>query len=160
MPLGSIESMAVHSVSSGLPPSYSVSGSTSPTARPAAIGKGLAGQSFAKANTSQFTSGSETTDTEFQSTLEQELREGTATAGRSTSGSSGSPASQSSAGITLYQRVSQYGNNEPQTSALLKSWTTIMQGGEGADSAAAAFAKALSQSETPGSEAGVLDLTA
>jgi hypothetical protein len=152
--------MAVHSVSTGLPPSYGVSGSTSPTARSAAIGKGLAGQSFAKANTPQFTSGSETTDTQFQSTLEQELREGTATTGRSASGSSGSPTGQSPAGIALYQRVSQYGNNEPQTSALLKSWTTIMQGGAGADSAAAAFAKALSQSETPGSESGVLDLTA
>ena len=152
--------MAVHSVSTGLPPSYSVSGSTSPTARSAAIAKGLAGQSFAKANTSQSTSGKESTDTEFQSTLEQELREGTATAGRSASDSSGSPAGQSSAAIALYQRVSQYGNNEPQTSALLKSWTTIMQGGDDADSAAAAFAKALSQSQAPGSEAGVLDLTA
>jgi hypothetical protein len=35
-----------------------------------------------------------------------------------------------------------------------------MQGGDDADSAAAAFAKALSQSQAPGSEAGVLDLTA
>jgi hypothetical protein len=35
-----------------------------------------------------------------------------------------------------------------------------MQGGAGADSAAAAFAKALSQNETPGSESGVIDLTA
>ena len=151
--------MAVHSVSNGLPPSYSVSGNISPTARSAAIAKGLPGQSFAKANPSPFTGGKESTDTEFQSTLEQELREGTATAGRSASESSGSPASQSSAAIALYQRVSQYGNNEPQTSALLKSWTTIMQGGDDADSAAAAFAKALSQSGAPGSEAGVLDLT-
>jgi hypothetical protein len=35
-----------------------------------------------------------------------------------------------------------------------------MQGGPDADAAAATFAKALSQNEVPGSESGVLDLTA
>jgi len=34
-----------------------------------------------------------------------------------------------------------------------------MQGGQGTESAAAAFAKALSQNETLGFESGILDLT-
>ena len=166
--------MSVNSVLTGLPPSYRpLSGNNSQSARPAAAAKELRERSFARAGASQVTSaavdgatqdasgtGGDPTDVRFQSTLEQALHEGSATAGRSSSGTSGSPGGLSSAGIALYQRVSQYGNNEPRTSALLKSWNTIMQGGQDADAAAATFAKALSQNEAPGSESGVLDLTA
>ena len=166
--------MSVNSVLTGLPPSYNpLSRNNAPTARPAAAATGLREKSFGKSSAARVTSAAldgatpdatvtadDPTDVRFQSTLEQALHEGSATAGRSSSGTSGSPGGLSSAGIALYQRVSQYGNNEPRTSALLKSWNTIMQGGQDADAAAATFAKALSQNETPGSESGVLDLTA
>ena len=168
--------MSVNSVPTGLPPSYSPlsGGTTSRTAKSAPIAKGLLDERFAKANVSQatsaevdgstqdasVTSGDPTDGEQFQSTLEQALREGAATGGRPTGGTSGSPGSQSSRGLALYQRVSQYGNNEASTSALLESWNTIMQGGDNADSAAAAFLKTLSQSETPVYRSGVLDLTA
>ena len=165
--------MSVNSVPTGLPRSYSpLSGNTSRTAKSAPIAKGILDERFAKANVSQATSaevdgsaqdasvksGDPTDGEQFQSTLEQALREGAATGGSSTGGASSG--SQPSRGLALYQRVSQYGNNEASTSALLESWNTIMQGGENADSAAAAFLKTLSQSETPVYRSGVLDLTA
>jgi hypothetical protein len=168
------ERMSVNSVSTRLPPSYSpLSGSNSPTARPTAAAQELRQKSFARSNANRtadaavddpaqdasVTNG-DSTDVRFQSTLEDRLQQGAATAGRSTGGTSGSSGGQSSPGIALYQRVSQYGNSEPRTSALLASWNNIMKGGDGADGAAAAFAKALSQNETPGSESGVIDLTA
>jgi hypothetical protein len=166
--------MSVNSVSTGLSPSYSpLSANNSRTAKSAALGKQLPENTLDKADVSYVTSAevdSATQDAsvtsgdpadvgQFQSTLEQALREGGATAGKSTSGASGSPGTQSSHGIALYQRVSQYGNNGPSNSALFASWNKIMQGGEDADSAAAAFVKAFSQNETPGSASGVLDLT-
>jgi len=169
------ERMSVNSVSTGLPPSYNPrSSNSSPTARSTAAAKELRENSFARPVASRVTSaevddatkdasvtsGDDATDVQLHSTLEQALHEGTATGGRSSSGTSESPVAQSPTGLALYQRVSQYGNNEPRTSALLKSWNTIMQGGPEADTAAATFAKALSQNETPGSESGVLDLTA
>ena len=166
--------MSVNSVSTRLPPSYSpLSGSNSPTARSTAAAQEHRQKSFARTNAYRTTdaavddaaqdasvTGGDPIDVRFQSTLEDRLQQGAATAGRSTGGTSGSSGGQSFAGIALYQRVSQYGNSEPRASALLKSWNTIMQGGEGADSATAAFAKALSQNEMPGSESGVIDLTA
>jgi hypothetical protein len=97
---------------------------------------------------------------QFQSTLDQARRAGSATAGTSTSATPGSSRSRPSPGVALYQHVSQYGNNEASTSALLKSWNKIMQEGQAGDSAAAAFARAFSQGETPGFKSGVLDLTA
>lgn len=163
--------MSVKSVSTGLPPYYSpLSGNTSPTAKPAALAKQLPESTFAKTDVTSaddgatrgaFVTGGDTNGV-FQRTLEQELREGGTTAGarRSTDTASGSPAGRSSPGIALYQRISQYGNNEPATSALLKSWNNVMQGGRDADSAAAAFAKALAQNEVLASTPGVLDLTA
>jgi hypothetical protein len=166
--------MSVNSVSTRLPPSYNLlSGNTSPTARPAAAANERAAKPFAKANVSQSTgtaargatrdasvTSGDSTDDHLQSTLEQALHEGAATAGTSRDGTSDSPAGTSAPGIALYQRVSQYGNSEPRTSALLQSWNSIMQGGPDADTAAAAFAKALSQHQMPGSESGVIDLTA
>lgn len=168
------ERMSVNSVLTGLPPSYNPRSSTSsPTARSTAAAKELREKSFARTGASRVTSAEDdgakqdasvtsgdATDVQFHGTLEQALHEGAATASRSSTGTPESPGAQSPAGLALYQRVSQYGNNEPRTSALLKSWNTIMQGGLDADAAAATFAKALSQNETPGSESGVLDLTA
>lgn len=156
--------MSVNSVSTGLAPSYNLrSDSNSPSAKAAALAKELQQRSSAKAEPSQATS-TQVDDAargQFQSTLEQALREGAATAGSPTSGATEPPgAGHSAPGIALYQRVSQYGNNDPSNSALLQSWNKIMQGGRDADSAAAAFAKLLSQNGMPGSESGVLDLTA
>ena len=158
------ERMSVNSVSTRLPPSYSpLTGNNSPTARSAVGAKGATEKSFARANDSQVTSG-DPTDDEFRNTsaqtLEETLQQGAATARKSTEDSSESRSSRSSAGIALYQRVSQYGDYEPRASALLQRWNNIMEGGPAADSAAAAFAKTLSQHEMPGSESGVLDLTA
>jgi hypothetical protein len=166
--------MSVNSVLTGLPPSYNpLSRNNAPTVRPAAAATGLREKSFGKSSASRVTSAAldgatpdapvtagDPSDIRFQSTLEQALHEDAATGGRTSGGTSGSPGTQSPAGIALYQRVSQYGNHEPRTSALLKSWNTIMQGGPDADTAAATFAKAFAQNEAPGSESGVLDLTA
>jgi len=164
--------MSVNSVLIGLPPSYNLrSDNNSQSARSAALARELRQKTFAKADVSQVTDAevdSATLDPlatsgdagQFQSTLEQALRGGTATARGSTTGTSESLGGHSAPGIALYQRVSQYGNNEPSNPALLQSWNKIMQGGPDADSAAAAFAKLLSQNGMPGSESGVLDLTA
>ena len=81
-------------------------------------------------------------------------------AGNSPSGSSAAPGERPSPAIALYERVSQYGNNEPAMSTLLKRWNTIMQGGQESDAAVAAFAKAVSQHETSGLVPAVLDVTA
>jgi hypothetical protein len=166
--------MSVNSVSTRLPPSYSpVSGSNSQAAKSAAAAQELRQKSIARANAYRTTGATvedaaqdasaasgDPTDVHYQSTLEETLQQGAATARKSTEGASGSPGSESSPGIALYRRVSQYGNSEPRTSALLKSWNNIMQSGQAADGAAAAFAKALSQHETPGFGSGVIDLTA
>jgi hypothetical protein len=165
--------MPVNSVLTGLPPSYNLrSDNNSSSAKAAALAKELSQKTtFAKAGTSQVTSAEVDGATQdawdkssdpgqFQSTFEQALRGDAATAWKSTSGTSDSPGGHPAPGIALYQRVSQYGNNDPSNSALLQSWNKIMQGGRDADSAAAAFAKLLSQNGMPGSESGVLDLTA
>jgi hypothetical protein len=168
--------MSVNSVSTGLLPSYGpLSGNSSQTAKSAALAAEFPDKTAPQPDRSQVTGtdsdgarqdasaapGNATGADPFQSTLEQTLREGQATAGNSTaSETSGSLGGRSSPAIALYQRISQYGNNEPSTSALLKRWNSIMQSGQGADSAAASFAKALSQNETPGLESGVVDLTA
>ena len=166
--------MSVNSVSTGLPPPYNVlSGNDSQTAKSAALAQAPPEKTFAEADAARVASAgvggttqpnaavaSDAPGSQFKNTLEEALREGRATARKSTNGSSGSPGDQPSPGIALYQRIKQYGNNEPSTSALLKSWNNIMRGGQDADSAAAAFAKALSQNEALGSESGVLDLTA
>ena len=106
-------------------------------------------------------SGNSTTADQLQSSLKQALRQGGATAGNTASTSSDVLSDSPSPGIAAYQRISQYGNNsEPSTSALLKRWNNIMQSSNGADGAAADFAKLLAQNETPGLTSGVLDLTA
>jgi len=53
-----------------------------------------------------------------------------AAAGRSTSRSSGAGGGQPSTGAALYKLVSQMGNNDPSTSALLRNWNSIMQTGD------------------------------
>ena len=168
--------MSVNSVSTGLLPSYgTLSGNSSQNAKSAALAAEFPDKTSTQANPSQVTgseadgarqsasatAGNAADTDQFQSTLEQTLREGRASAGSSAASStSDALLGQSSPGIALYQRISQYGNNEPSTSALLKRWNSIMQSGQSADSAAASFAKALSQNETPGLESGVVDLTA
>ena len=166
--------MSVKSVLTGLPPSYSLlSGNTSQAAKSAAFAKQVREKTFAETDFSRVTSADDSVTqnasverhdpadpSPLQSDLEQALREGGAAAGRPTSGASGPPGGQSSPGIALYQRISQYGSDEPSTSTLLKSWNSVMQGGPGAASAAAAFAQALSRNEALGSAPGVLDLTA
>jgi len=92
-----------------------------------------------------------------QSAFAQALRANGA-AGRSpTSGTSGSQGNQSSRGTALYRLVSQMGNSDPSTSALLESWNSIMQS---ADAGAGAFQGSL-RSEAPVFESGhSLHLTA
>jgi hypothetical protein len=95
-----------------------------------------------------------------QDALAQARRADGATAAGSTSEASESQQSQSSAGIALYKRVSQIGSAEPSASELLKSWNSIMQGGQDADDAGSATLKALLQSGAPTSGSGILDVTA
>jgi hypothetical protein len=167
--------MSVNSVLSGFLPSYGpLSGNSSQNAKPGAGAKAFPEQTPPNPDTAQATgdelestaqsassTSSDSTDAgQFESTLEQTLRQGGATTASSASGSSTSSGGRSSAAIAAYQRISQYGNNEPSTSALLKRWNSIMQEGNDADGAAASFAKLLAQNETPGLESGVIDLTA
>ena len=168
--------MSVNSVLPGLLPSYGpLSGNGSQNAKATARAKDFPEQTSVTADPSLVT-GTEADGTArdtsttndgssaagpFQSTLEQALRQGQATAAASPSSTtSEAPSESPSRAIAAYQRVSQYGSSEPSTSALLKRWNNIMQTGSGTDGAAADFAKALAQNETPGLESGVLDLTA
>ena len=167
--------MSVNSVLPGLLPSYGpLSGNGSQSAKVAARAQEFPEKTTVSADPSQVTdadvngarqdaSASTTSSTgadPFQSTLEQTLRQGGATAGSATSATSELLSGQSLPAIAIYQRISQYGNNEPSTSALLKRWNNIMQSGKNADGAAADFAKALAQNEAPGLDSGVIDLTA
>jgi hypothetical protein len=99
---------------------------------------------------------------QFQSTFAEALRADGTTARKSTSGApgSGDDGGQSSAGIALYKRVSQIGNNESSPSALLKSWNSIVQGGsqDGGDAAAATLQAHLQGASGFGSR--ILDVTA
>jgi hypothetical protein len=97
---------------------------------------------------------------QFQSTLEQALRMAAATAERSTSRTSASDGSQSSIGTALYERISRMGDNDPSTSALLRSWNSIMQSGQDGGNAGAATLHTSPQNEAPAFESGGLDLTA
>ena len=167
--------MSVNSVLPGLLPYYGpLSGNGSQNAKATARAKDFPEQTSVIADPSQVTGAETDRATQytaatndgssgggrFQSTLEQALREGRATAASTSSPTSETFSEQPSPGIATYQRVSQYGNSEPSTSALLKRWNNIMQSGSRADGAAADFAKALAQNETPGLDSGVLDLTA
>ncbi len=161
--------MSVNSVSTGLPPPSNslFSAGNSRTARSAA-------PSFANANSSQVggagvksatpdtsVPGGDAGDLQFRSNFERAQREeGSPSTESASSGTTGSTGGRSSPGIALYQRINQYGDSEPSTSALLESWNNIMRGGQETDSAATAFAKRLLQNGAPGSESGVLDLTA
>jgi len=160
--------MSVKSVSTGLQPYYGpLPGINSQPA-------GIQDRTFAEARASQVAGAEVASATQdasvtrsdaaglwgFQTSVDRDPGESGTTAGRSTGGASESPAGRSPPGIALYQRVSQYGSNEPSASALLKSWNDIVHGKEDAETGVAAFAKALSQNDTLGFESGVLDLTA
>jgi hypothetical protein len=82
-----------------------------------------------------------------------------ATRATSTSGTLESDGSQSSAGIALYQRINQIGN-EPSTSELLRKWNSIMQSGQDAGDAAGDTLRALFQNEGPAVRSHILDVTA
>ncbi len=97
---------------------------------------------------------------QFQSTLEQALRMAAATAGRSTSAAPASGGSQSSIGTALYKRISQMGDSDPSTSALLRNWNSIMQSGQDGGNAGAATLHTFLPNEAPAFESGGLDLTA
>ncbi len=159
--------MTVNSVTTGLrPPSNSLFSGNSRTARSGAPSFTSAGPSQAAGadikSVAPDTSvpGSDAADFQFRSNFERAPREEGSPSESSSSGTTGSIGGRSSPGIALYQRINQYGNSKPSTSALLESWNNIMQGGQDTDSAATAFAKRLLQNETPGSESGVIDLTA
>jgi hypothetical protein len=69
----------------------------------------------------------------LQSALAQALRAIKVAGATQTSGPPGSQGStQSSRGAALYKLVSQMGSSDPSTSALLKSWNSIMQTGQDA----------------------------
>ena len=166
--------MSVNSVLPGLLPYHGpLSGNGSQNAKATARAKDFPEQTSVTANPSQVT-GTEgdgatqntaapnedsTRAGQFQSSLEHALQQGRATAASTSSTTPETLSELPSRGIAIYQRVSQYGNSEPSTSALLKRWNNIMQG-SGAAGTAADFAKALAQNETPGLDSGVLDLTA
>jgi hypothetical protein len=157
--------MVVNSVSTGLSPSNGLrSGDSSRTGKSAAPAKDHPERSFAAevdaAREASATNNNATDVGQAQSTLERARRQAQAAAESLIGENSESPDGRPSPGIALYERISQYDNSEPSTSTLLKSWNEIMQGGQDAEGAAAAFAKALSQNETLGFESGILDLTA
>ena len=97
---------------------------------------------------------------QFQSALAQALRTDEATASGTKSEPSEPGVSQSSAGIALYRRVSQIGNSEPSASQLLRSWNSIMQGGQDPGDSGAATLQALLQTGTPAFGSSILDVTA
>jgi hypothetical protein len=96
---------------------------------------------------------------QFQSALLQARITG-ATAARSTSATSASNGSRSSIGTALYKRVSQMGGTDPSTSALLRSWNSIMQSGQDGGSSGAATLQTLLPNEAPVFESGGLHFTA
>ena len=171
--------MSVNSVSTGLLPSYgALSGNNSQTAKSAAFAKELPEKASAPADGPQVTTarasdapenggsapkpgyGAPTDDSQFQSELEQARRASTAGSGRSASGTAGSRGGQTSAGIALYKRISQIGNDEPSASALLKRWNSIMQSEQDADNTATVTSQAFAQNGATRFESGILDLTA
>lgn len=157
--------MVVNSLSRGLAPSHGLRpGDTSQTARPAALAKDLPEKSFAAAvAAARDTSATHSNTSDIgqaQSALERARRQAEAAAEALAGETSESSGGRRLPGIALYERVSQYDASEPSISNLLKSWNEIMQGGQEAEGAAAAVAKALSRNGTLGFESGILDLTA
>jgi hypothetical protein len=96
---------------------------------------------------------------QLEQAFAQTLRADGATPATPTSGTSESDGSQSSAGIALYQRINQIGN-EPSTSELLRKWNSIMQSGPEAGDAGATTLRALFQNEGPALGPRILDVTA
>ncbi len=158
--------MVVNSALVRLSPYYGVrSGDSSQITRPATLGKDLPERSFAaEVDAVRDASATNSTATDVgqaQSTLERARRRQAEAAAESPTGETAeSTGGRPSPGIALYERISRYDNSGSSTSTLLKSWNEIMQGGQDAEGAAAAFAKTLAQNETLGFESGVLDLTA
>jgi hypothetical protein len=163
--------MSVTSVLPGLPPSYGpLSGNNSQAAKFAGLAEQSRQTTTAKAAGSQGTSIRVNAATQdiavakagkgIQSAPAQALRTDGATDRRWTSGISGSGGSQASIGTALYRLISQMGNKDHSTSALLESWNSIMQGGQFAGEAGASTSRALLQNEMPEFESSSLHLTA
>jgi hypothetical protein len=156
--------MSVNSVSTHLRPYYGpLSGSSSQPARSGTFAETRASQ-VTEAEAARATQDASVSSSEalwgFKTPPGRDSQQSTTAAEDSTSETSGAPSGRSPPGIALYQRVSQYGSNEPSTSALLKSWNDIVHGGQDAESGVAAFAKAVSQNGALGFESRVIDLTA
>jgi hypothetical protein len=172
--------VSVTSLLPGLPPSYGpYSGNNSQSAKLTALAKLLQEKAPTRADGSRATSiqvepavkkdGKGMARVEYadpadvshlQSALAQALRANEATAGRATGGTTGSDGSRSSSGTALYELVSQMGNSDPSTAALLRSWNSIMQTGQVAEDTGAAALQGWSQIEAPAFESGSLNLTA
>ena len=97
--------------------------------------------------------------TRLEKAFAQALRADGAARTTPTSGTSEPGGSRPSAGIALYQRINQIGN-EPATSELLEKWNSIMQSGQDPGDAGAATLRALFQNEEPASGSRILDVTA
>ena len=156
------EHMSVTSVFPGHPAPYGpVSGNNSQSAKFAAPPK--QSQPATRADGSQVTSarisGSTRDVSQFEQAFAQTPRSDGATRATPKSGTAESGGSQRSAGIALYQRINQIGN-EPSTSELLRKWNSIMQSGHDAGDAGAATLRALFQNEEPASGSRILDVTA
>ena len=171
--------MSVNSVSSRLLPSYgALSGNNSQNAKSAVFAKELPERASATLDGPQVTAarasdatqnggsapkpgyGGPTDDSQVQSELDQARRADAAAAGRSASGPAGSSSGQTPAGIALYKRISQIGNDEPSASALLKRWNSIMQGEQDTGNTATVTSQAFAQNGATRFESGILDLTA
>ena len=167
--------MSVNSVSSRLLPSYgALSGSNSQNAKSVAFAKELPEKTSATADGPQVTTARASNATQNggsaprpgygaptdDSQLDQARRADAAAAGRSASEPSGPRDGQTSAGIALYKRISQIGNDEPSASALLKRWNSIMQSEQDADNTATVTSQPFAQNGATRFESGILDLTA
>lgn len=173
--------MSVTLVLPGLPPSYGpLSGNNSQSAKVGARAEQLQRETTTQAVGSQragtrATQGSAVTKggndeleagyadpanvNQFQSALLQARITG-ATAASSAGGTSASNSNQSSIGTALYKRISQMGGTDPSTSALLRSWNSIMQSGQDPGDAGAATLQAVLQRGAPAFRSRILDVTA
>ena len=167
--------MALTSISTSLvSPRRALSGEPSRSAQPIVRARQSTGESSAEVQLSHLTGApadavpqdsgeprhSAVEGTDFQGSLDEALRQGRASFGGATDATSEPSSARPLPGIAVYQRVSQYGSNDPSSSMLLQRWNSIMQSGKEADATVADLAQALARREAAGHESGVLDLTA
>jgi hypothetical protein len=97
---------------------------------------------------------------EADSTLERALRQARVATGDSTSGESNPKNSRFGPAIGLYQRVSQYNDDKPSASALMKSWNDIVRENQFEDAGMADYLKAVAQHNAAAPSSSVLHVTA